>query len=157
MKKVTIMHLFTISVYLVLGIIIGIVIDKDWLTNEQMHFIQQLREENSLLLQEKQAWVGYVEDEINQIKIYAKADNEQFNDLKTILETVGVKLEELPETIGVYNQKGIIISLGEELDETNGLPQLMLENIPKHETDLTIMYLSLLKMKEELIDHESVN
>ncbi|UTW69860.1 hypothetical protein KHA80_02685 [Anaerobacillus sp. HL2] len=47
MKKVTVMHLFTISVYLVLGIIIGIVVIKDWLTHEQMQFIQQLKDENS--------------------------------------------------------------------------------------------------------------
>ncbi|UTW69859.1 hypothetical protein KHA80_02680 [Anaerobacillus sp. HL2] len=52
---------------------------------------------------------------MNHIKIYAKADNEQFKDLKMLLEKVGVNLEELPETIGVYNQKESLFHLVKNL------------------------------------------
>ncbi|OIJ16891.1 hypothetical protein BKP37_04310 [Anaerobacillus alkalilacustris] len=155
MKKVHFMQLFTICVYLVIGISIGLAFDKDWLKEEQMAYVQQLKNENALLQEEKEAWVNYVEDEINQIKIFAKADKENFQDLMNVFSNIGIKLEELPETIGVYQQNGIIVSLGEELEETYGLPHLSLEKIPSHE-DLTIMYLSLLRLKEEL-SNEIVN
>ncbi|OIJ20323.1 hypothetical protein BKP45_09670 [Anaerobacillus alkalidiazotrophicus] len=156
MNKVHFMHLFTICVYLVIGISIGLAFDKDWLKEEQMTYVQQLKNENALLQEEKEAWVNYVEDEINQIKIFAKADKENLQDLMNVFSNIGIKLEELPETMGIYQQNGIIVSLGEELEETYGLPHLSLEKIPNHETDLTIMYLSLLRLKEEL-SNEIVN
>lgn len=149
MKKI--MEFFTIAIYLCLGLILGILIDKEWLHEEQVIYVQQLKSENELLIQEKQAWVRHVEDEINQIKFYTTADHEQFQSLGKVLSGVGVTLERLPETMGMYQQQGIIISLGEELEETYGLPHLNLQAIPTHEVELNLMYLSLLRMKEELL------
>lgn len=141
----------TITIYLFLGLILGIVIDKDWLNNEQLKYVQQLEEDNELLVEEKQAWVSYVGDEFNKIKFYTTAENEQFQNLHQALASIGVTLEKLPKTMGVYQHQGIIISLGEELEETYGLPHLNLQSIPKHDVELNLMYLSLLRMKEELL------
>lgn len=151
MKNITNTHLLSIVVYLILGIMIGIVLDKDWLSHEEKLYVQHLKSENELLIQEKQAWVRYVEDEFNQIRVFTNADHEEFQNLNKVLANVGVTLEKLPETVPVFNQHGIIISLGDSLEDTYGLPQLTLEDIPNHDGDLTLLYLSLLRMKEELL------
>ncbi|RXI99530.1 hypothetical protein DS745_15050 [Anaerobacillus alkaliphilus] len=150
MKKTNIIQLLTVSFYLVFGIIVGVVFDKQWLSDEQMKYVQRLRVENDLLIQEKQSWVRYVENEFNDIRFYTTAEDEHFQNLNLLLGSIGVTLERLPETMGLY-QQGIIISLGEELEETYGLPHLTLKAIPKHEVDVNLMYLSLLRMKEELL------
>ncbi|MFN7251127.1 MAG: hypothetical protein ACK4M9_10080 [Anaerobacillus sp.] len=144
--------LFVITSYFFLGLLLGLVFDKDWLHEEQIKYVQQLKVENELLVQEKQAWVRYVGDEFNQIKFYTTVEeNEQFQNLGQVLASIGITLERLPETMGVYQQQGIIISLGEELEETYGLPHLNLKAIPAHDVELNLMYLSLLRMKEELL------
>jgi hypothetical protein len=144
-------NFFTVICYLFLGLIVGVVIDKDWVSDEQIKYVQQLKAENELLIQEKQAWARYVEDEFNQITFYTTASNEQFQTLGQVLASIGVTLERIPETMGVYQQQGIIISLGEELEETYGLPHLNLQAIPTREVELNLMYLSLLRLKEELL------
>jgi hypothetical protein len=143
--------LFAITSYLLLGFLLGLVFDKDWLNEEQIKYVQQLKVENELLIQDKQAWVRYVEDEVNQIKFYTTVEeNEQFQNLGQVLASIGVRLEKLPERTGLYQQQGIIITLGEELEESYGLPHLNLKAIPTHDVELNLMYLSLLRMKEEL-------
>ncbi|MCT8138715.1 hypothetical protein H1D32_13785 [Anaerobacillus sp. CMMVII] len=152
MMRKNIVNFLTISIYLMLGIVLGFIIDKDWLNNEQIRYVQKLEAENEQLVQAKQAWVRYVEDEFNQIKFYTTAENdEQFQSLNQVLTSIGVTLEKLPETMGVYQQQGIIISIGEELEETYGLPHLKLQAIPSQEVEFNLMYLSLLRMKEELL------
>ncbi len=151
MKKINMIYLFSLIFYLVVGIIIGIIIDKDWISEEQLLYVQKLKAENALLVEEKRMWARYVEDEFNEVKVYTTADKEQFQHLGNVLANVGVTLEKLPETVGLYHHQGIIITLGEELEETYGLPHLKLEDIPKRELDLNMMYLSLLRIKEELM------
>ncbi len=150
-KKHNSVHFIMIIVYFFLGLIIGIVIDKDWLSNEQMQYVWQLRSENNRLVEEKQAWVQSIKSELNAVTIFTTADQEQFQNLKESLAAIGITLEKLPETIGLNQQQGIIISLGEELEETYGLPQLNLKGVPTQEVELYSLYLSLLRMKEELL------
>lgn len=140
----------SIIVYVSLGILIGLMMDSDWLTNEQMLYVQKLKTENSLLVEEKKAWFRYIENEIKQMKVYTNANQLQFYELKGILANIGISLEKVPDNF-VYHQHGIIISIGEELEESYGLPLLKLESIPNEELDLNLLYLSLLRMKEELI------
>lgn len=151
MKNMNVIYFLSIIFYLVVGIIIGIVVDKDWLSDEQLLYIQKLKAENALLVEENQTWARYVEDEFNEVRVFTTAEKEQFHHLDMVLAKVGVTLERFPETAGLYNQQGIIITLGEELEETYGLPQLKLEDIPNRELDLNMMYISLLRIKEELM------
>ncbi|OIJ16016.1 hypothetical protein BKP35_03270 [Anaerobacillus arseniciselenatis] len=151
MKNMNVIYFLSIIFYLVVGIIIGIVVDKDWLSDEQLLYIQKLKAENALLVEENQTWARYVEDEFNEVRVFTTAEKEQFQHLDMVLAKVGVTLERFPETAGLYNQQGIIITLGEELEETYGLPQLKLEDIPNRELDLNMMYISLLRIKEELM------
>ncbi len=151
MKRKDIIHLVTVSFYIVFGMVVGVVFDKQWLSDEQMKYVQRLKIENDLLLQEKQSWVSYLGNEFNNIRFYTTVEDEQLQNLNLVLGSIGVTLEKMPETMGLYQQRGIIITLGEELDETYGLPHLALKAIPKHEVDVNLMYLSLLRIKEELL------
>lgn len=150
-KRNRILPMITILFYLFLGAVVGISIDKEWLSDEQLLYVQKLKAENNLLQQERQAWVHYMESELNEMRFFTTAQNEQFHDLRNVLAKVGAKLEELPTTIGVNSHQGIIITLGEELEDTYGLPQLHLDHLPDHDYDVNILYISILKMKEEIM------
>lgn len=144
------MYVLTITTYLVIGLIAGIIIDKSWLTTEQIQYVQKLKEENEKHLQDRQAWVRYIEKEISDLNVYTTAENEHFHHLGQVFASIGVTLEKLPDTL-INQPEGILITLGEEIEETYGLPYINLKSIPTQEMELNVLFISLLRLKEELL------
>lgn len=142
-----------ISLSIFVGFIFGIVMDKSWLSDLEMMYIQHLKAEQQMLKQEKEEWITYVENELNQVKLYTNIEKQENNDLQELFSSIGLTVEAIPDSLNrVGESEGIIISIGEEIHDAYGLPHLVIDEIPKGEIDLNILYVSLLKMKEELVE-----
>lgn len=150
MRKNYVIPSFVCFISIIVGFVLGIVVDKEWLNDLEMSYIEHLEAEKKLLKQEKDEWNAYIESELNHIKLYTSTDNH--SELQELFSTIGLTIENFPESLALLSEpQGIIISIGEDIQNTYDLPQLVIDEWPKGEIDLNILYISLLKLKEELL------
>ncbi len=149
LRKKYISPTFICIVSISIGFVLGIVMDKEWLNDLEMSYIDHLEAEKKLLKQEKAEWIAYIEQEMNQIKLYTDKDNH--GELQELFSDIGVTIDYIPESLALLSEpRGILITLGEEIEHTYDFPQLVIDEWPKGDIDLNILYVSLLKLKEEL-------
>jgi len=140
---------------LFIGIIIGISLDKEWLSNEQMAYMKNLQNERSLLENERQMWLSYVSTELKPLDIYVASQEEQYSAITKILEPLGIRATKVETFDTMLEKEGILITLGQELEIDANLHQLALEMIPEDMLSAQQFYLSLLRLKGEKVDGES--
>lgn len=144
MKKNSMSTLVIIIIF-ALGMISGVLLDKDWLSEEQQHYIKSLQTENKMLMAERNTWLSYVQDEIRDYDIFITAE-EDSTYLASLLNQVGVEVKVLEE-MGVLENEGILISLGQEVDLEENMKLLALDTLPYTAIDIQRFYLSLLRLK----------
>lgn len=133
---------------LFVGIVIGISIDKEWLTEQEISYVNTLKLENKLLQEQQNQWLAFVEDEMRQINVFIPSENEHYNGLSRLLTQIGIEAQKIYNLDTVLQNKGIIITLGDELDFPSDIPHLSLDMIPEQENEINQFYVSLLRMKE---------
>ncbi|MBU8907746.1 hypothetical protein [Desertibacillus haloalkaliphilus] len=153
MWKQTVQMYMAIGAAVAVGIMIGVLFDKEWLTEQQLAYIQSLRQENSVLSQEREQWLAYVEDELKHMDVFVSGDRQNDDLLYHLLSQVGIKATTIQELDPVMERKGILITMGEELDlHENELPHIALEQIPNDGQDVLQLYVALLRLKGEVSD-----
>ncbi|WP_209123104.1 hypothetical protein [Alkalihalobacillus sp. BA299] len=137
------------------GAFVGVVIDKDWLTEQQAIYFNQLRSENALLKTERDGWLSFVAEEMGSTPLYIPAQDEKYNKLAFLLEEIGAEVKVIEMGVEpIFDADGILISIGNELYKEYEGPHMALEAIPIHEIEIQDFYLSLLRLKGENFTHE---
>lgn len=144
-------HITQVSSFLLIltiGIVIGVGLDKNWLTEQQISYVNTLKSENKLLQEQKEQWLAFIEDEMKQMNVFISSEQEAYSGLSQLLTPIGVEAEKVYNLDAVLQNKGIIITLGDELDFPSDVPHLSLEMIPERESEINQFYVSLLRIKE---------
>ncbi|MGO4887043.1 hypothetical protein ACJ2A9_04730 [Anaerobacillus sp. MEB173] len=149
MRK-NLVHIGTLICTLCIGIVVGISMDKQWLTDQQLSYVSAIQSENKQLQEQQEQWLTFVEDELKQMNIFIPSKNEQYQGIAQLLTHIGIEAERMYSLDAVLQNKGIIITLGEEMDFPTDIPHLSLEMIPEQEKDINQFYVSLLRLKENI-------
>ncbi|OLO42828.1 hypothetical protein BTR23_02175 [Alkalihalophilus pseudofirmus] len=147
-------HPFILITTLLFGVLIGVVIDKDWLSEQQAIYFNQLQSENALLKSEREGWLSFVAEEMGSTPLYIPSEDESYSKLAFLLEEIGAEVKLIEMGVEpILEADGILISLGNEWYKEYDGPQMTLEAIPIHEIDVQNFYLSLLRVKGENYTH----
>ncbi len=139
----------------VFGVVVGVVMDKDWLSEQQVLYFNQLQSENTLLKSEREGWLSFVAEEMGSTPFYIASEDETSNSLAFLLEEIGAEVKMIEKgVVPILEADGILISLGSEIYMDYEGPHMALEAIPSHEIDIQNFYLSLLRLKGENYTHE---
>lgn len=150
MKYQSFISIIVISFTFFAGMLVGIVYDKDWLSEQQLAYIERLKAENHLLHFERESWLSFVAEEMSPYDIFVSTEADHYPHLTSLLSRIGLEAKRLEHLDKVIESKqGILITLGQEVEQNQHLLHLSLDKIPEKEDDVQQFYLSLLKVKGE--------
>ena len=146
---------FILLLTFLFGVFVGVILDKDWLNEQQLLYFNQLQTENSLLKAERNGWLSFVAEEIGSTPLYIASEDETYSSLAFLLEEIGAEVKLIEKGVEpILEEEGILISLGNELYHDFEGPHMALEAIPIHEIDVQNFYLTLLRLKGEIYTHD---
>ncbi|WP_096201183.1 hypothetical protein [Bacillus sp. FJAT-45350] len=135
------------------GTLFGFMLDKGWVSDQQLTYIQSVKMEKDRLENENQQWLSYVSDELKRIDIYLTEDVHDSN-IKTWLNHIGVEAKQFDTMETLLEKEGFLITVGQELDSEYDLPQLVIDAVPDDIYSAQQFYLSLLRIKGENFSDE---
>lgn len=130
----------------ILGFLSGLLMDKSWITQEEIAFIKKMTAENQLLRAENESWLAFLQEEMSDYEIVLPTKEEPFLQIEHLLTQIGVEVK-LLEEFATFEKEGILITFGSDEKLLAGLKQLVLEEVPIAEQDIHQFYLSLLRLK----------
>lgn len=147
MRKERLKGIVTTLLSIMIGMILGISMDKSWLADDMYQHVQALRQENGTLVAEKRVWEDFLRQELSSLAVFMSEESHELQSVGEMLSQMGVEAKPLLSEQQLLERKGILIALGEyELEED--VPLLALEEVPTTREDYFKFYISLLRMKE---------
>ncbi|WP_078552945.1 hypothetical protein [Bacillus alkalicellulosilyticus] len=154
MKKQEIKTFFILFFIFLTGVFSGLLIDKDWLSEQEFMYYEQIRAENKLLHYEREHWLAFVGDQLSPVPIYIYSEEDSEGEISHLLQQVGIEPVVVKTIDTVLEKEGIFVALGHELHEEFELPHVVVDVVPHQDHDILQFYLSLLKVRGEIFRDE---
>lgn len=139
------LHFFVVLTFF-LGFLTGYVSDKSWITKEELAYVKKVTAENETLKGELNHWRQFLKEELKRYEIVVTSNDEQFAELKRLLDEIGVEVKLLKE-MNDPEKNQIVISFTQNEEHLHGMKQLILDRVPIDDEDVQQFYLSLLRLR----------
>ncbi|UOE95942.1 hypothetical protein [Alkalihalobacillus sp. LMS39] len=154
MTKLHLKSFILIAFIFTAGFVFGLLLDKEWLSEQENAYVSKIKAENQMLHYEREHWLSFIGEQLQAVPVYVASEQKDDRHLQQLFQQIGVEPLQLEPLESLFAHEGIVVSIGHEMTEYE-FPHLVLDTVPDEHPDIFQFYLSLLKLKGETIHDEN--